>query len=50
MPELGCVRLSEIAEVRGRLNLPPERDLYTVLDQPLSHYAKLAQDQGRITT
>ena len=50
MPELGYVRLSEIAEVRGRLNMPPERDLYTVLDQPLSHCAKLAKDQGRITT
>ena len=49
-PELGYVRLSEIAEIRGRFNLPPERDLYINLDKPLSHYAKTARENGRIIT
>ena len=48
-PELGYARLSEIQEVRGSLNLPPERDLYTVLDRPMSEYSRMAQKTGRIT-
>lgn len=42
-PELGRVRLSEIASVRGQLGLPVERDLYFSPTQSLSRYA----DQAR---
>jgi hypothetical protein len=41
-PELGSVRLSEIASVCGRLGLPVERDLYFKADRPLSQYAEEA--------
>jgi len=41
-PELGSVRLSEIAAVRGRLGLPVERDLFFRADRPLSRYAEEA--------
>jgi hypothetical protein len=47
-PELGSVRLSEIAAVRGKLGLPPERDLWFEADKPLSAYAKEAARLGRI--
>jgi hypothetical protein len=49
-PELGYVSLAEIMEVRGRLGLPIERDLYFVADKPLSAYAAEAQAKGRIVT
>lgn len=49
-PELGYVSLTEIMEVRGRLGLPVERDLYFVADKPLSAYAAEAQAKGRIVT
>ena len=42
-PELGTVRLSELAEVRGRLGLPVERDLHWEADRKLSEYAAKAQ-------
>lgn len=42
-PELGYMRLSEIASVRGRLGLPVERDLHFRADRPLSAYASDAQ-------
>jgi hypothetical protein len=47
-PELGFVRLSEIAAVRGKLGLPPERDLWFEGDKPLSAYAKEAARLERI--
>lgn len=47
-PELGSVRLSEIASVRGKLGLPVERDLYFTADRPLSVYAEEAHEHGRI--
>jgi hypothetical protein len=50
LPELGTVRLSEIASVRGPLGLPVERDLYFEADEPLSHYAEEAQHAGGIRT
>lgn len=37
-PELGCVRLSELASVRGRLGLPVEKDMQFTADKPLSAY------------
>lgn len=48
-PELGSVRLSEIASVRGRLGLPVERDLYFIANRPLSVYADEARMLGRIS-
>lgn len=48
MPELGSVRLSELATVRGPLGLPIERDLYFVAKRTLSEYAALARSNGSI--
>lgn len=48
-PELGTVRLSEIACVRGAFGLPPERDRFFEADHPLSVYAAQAYSAGRIT-
>lgn len=39
-PELGSVRLSEIASVRGKIGLPPERDLWFEAAYPISVYAR----------
>lgn len=47
-PELGSVSLAELAEVRGRLGLPVERDLHFKGTKPLSAYADAARDLGRI--
>jgi len=47
-PKLGAVRLSEIAAVRGKLDLPVERDLWFEADKPLSAYAKEATRLERI--
>jgi hypothetical protein len=49
-PEMGSVRLSEIASVRGRLGLPVERDLHFTGDKTLSSYADDARLHGCITT
>jgi hypothetical protein len=48
MPELGCVRLSEIAAIRGPLRLPVERDLYFKATKPISAYANEAYARGHI--
>jgi DUF2958 family protein len=45
-PELGSVSLSELASVRGRLNLPVERDLYFTATKTLSAYADEARAHG----
>ena len=47
-PEIGSVRLSEIAAVRGPLGLPVERDLYFEAEKPLSEYAAEAREKGHI--
>jgi hypothetical protein len=47
-PELGSVRLSEIAQVRGALGLPVERDGHFVATKPLSVYAENARRWGGI--
>jgi hypothetical protein len=47
-PELGSVRLSEIAAVRGRLGLPVERDLSFTATKTLSQYAADARRRGAI--
>ena len=48
-PEVGSVRLSEIAAVRGPLGLPVERDLYFEAEKTLSDYAAEARERGRVT-
>ena len=46
--ELGYLMLSEIEDVRGKLGLPVERDLYFKAEHRLSIYAKLASHAGMI--
>jgi hypothetical protein len=48
MPELGTVRLSDLAAIRGPQNLPVERDLHFTPRRTLSEYARLAQADGSI--
>jgi Protein of unknown function (DUF2958) len=47
-PELGSVSLSELASIRGRLNLPVERDLHFTATKTLSAYADEALAHGAI--
>ena len=47
-PELGTVSLSELKSVRGRLNLPVERDLHFEATHTLSVYAEAARLAGGI--
>lgn len=49
-PEIGPVRLSEIAAVRGALGLPVERDLYFTARKSLFAYASEARERGHIAT
>ena len=46
--ELGSVRISEIADLRGALGLPIERDRYFKADRSLSDYARTASTAGYI--
>lgn len=48
-PELGSVRLSEIAAVRGAFGLPVERDLHFRAVRTLGGYADEARRLGRIS-
>ena len=48
-PELGSVRISEIAAVRGVLGLPVERDLHFAATHTLSVYARAARNAEAIT-
>ena len=48
--EIGPVRLSEIAAVRGALGLPVERDLYFEALKPLVDYAAEARARGHLVT
>ncbi len=47
-PELGSVRLSELAAARGGLGLPIERDLHFRARHRLTTYADQARAAGRI--
>ena len=47
-PELGYVSLSELAALRGRLNLAVERDLYFMPVKTISAYADDARAAGTI--
>ena len=48
MPELGDVRISELASIVGPLKLPIERDLYFTAKRTLSEYTRLARINGSI--
>lgn len=48
-PELGSVSLVELRSVRGGLGLPVERDLHFTTDQPISAWAEVSRNAGRIT-
>ena len=48
-PELGDVRLSELAAPRGPFGLPVERDLHFTATKTLGEYANNAQAARRIT-
>lgn len=48
MPELGTVRLSDLAAIVGPLQKPVMRDLYFRASRPLSEYVRLAQIDGAI--
>lgn len=48
MPELGNVRISDLASIVGPLKLRIERDLYFVAQRTLSEYARLARINGSI--
>ena len=47
-PELGCVRMSELEAVRGKLGLPVERDLHFAPTKTISAYAEQARERGHI--
>ena len=49
MPELGDVRISELASIVGPLKQPVIRDRYFQPTRPLSEYVRLAQENGSIT-
>lgn len=48
MPELGTVRISDLASIVGPLKLPIECDLYFTAKRTLSEYARLAHMNGSI--
>ncbi len=47
-PELGSVRISELASFKGQFGLGIERDLYFEAKAPLSRYAEAARQAGCI--
>jgi hypothetical protein len=49
-PELGYVSLHELADVRGNLGLPLERDLHFTPTKTISAYADIAREHRRIVT
>lgn len=49
MPELGTVKLSDLASIVGPRKLPVRRDRYFQALRPLSEYVRLAQENGAIT-
>jgi hypothetical protein len=48
MPELGTVKLSDLASIVGPNKLPVRRDQYFQAVRPLSEYLRLAQENGSI--
>ncbi|MDA7417114.1 DUF2958 domain-containing protein [Xenophilus arseniciresistens] len=49
-PEMGWVSLAEVADLRGPLGLPVERDVYFRAEKRLSAYARDARLAGCIVT
>ena len=47
-PELGHVSLRELMSIRGNMGLPVERDRFFEADAPISDYARMAWERGRI--
>lgn len=47
-PLLGSIRISTILQIRGRANLPIQRDLYFKADKSLSSYIEDARIAGHI--
>ncbi|KGB98748.1 DUF2958 domain-containing protein [Burkholderia cepacia] len=48
MPELGTIKLSDLATIIGPRRWPVLRDLYFRASRPLSEYVRLAQRDGAI--
>ena len=48
MPELGHIKLSDLASIVGPNKLPVLRDRYFQAVRPLSEYLRLAQENGSI--
>lgn len=48
MPELGTIKLSDLAGIVGPRQQPIQRDLYFRASRPLSEYVRLAQIDGSI--
>ena len=48
MPELGHIKLSDLASIVGPSRLPVLRDRYFKAVRPLSEYLRLAQENGSI--
>ena len=48
MPELGTVKLSDLAGIVGPRHRPIQRDLYFRASRPLSEYVRRAQIDGSI--
>lgn len=48
MPELGSVKLSDLASIVGPRKQPVMRDRYFEAVRPLSEYLRLAQENGSI--
>lgn len=48
MPELGHIKLSDLASIVGPNKLPVRRDRYFQAARPLSEYLRLAQENGSV--
>lgn len=48
MPELGHIKLSDLASIVGPNKLPVRRDRYFQAVRPLSEYLRLAQENGSV--
>lgn len=49
MPELGSIKLSDLAAIVGPQRMPVRRDLHFHAARPMSEYLRLAQANGSIT-
>ncbi len=49
MPEVGSIKLSDLAAIVGPQRMPVRRDLHFHAARPMSEYLRLAQANGSIT-